>query len=161
MAGEKQLWEVAEPAAEGAWGHADIRQRAHDLDMANRRSSEPADAGRTVALIRTELGRLRSGIMRIEQELGKLEEAHQQTAVRRDRPERYLRVLVEVYERGGQHGVDADGLASIGARHGYDRRGLGGFFTGARAPLRRTDERIRLTVHGEELMDSYLARTEP
>jgi hypothetical protein len=127
--------------------------------MANRRSSEPAEAGRTVASIRTELGRLRSSILRIEQELGELEGA-QQTAVRRDRPERYLRVLVEVYEHGGQHGVDADGLAGIGARHGYDRRGLGGFFTGARAPLRRADGRIRLTAHGEELMDSYLARIE-
>lgn len=128
--------------------------------MATRRSSVPAETGRTVALIRTELGRLRSSILRIEQELGELDDARQQTVVRRDRPERYLRVLVEVYEHGGQHGVDADGLAIIGARHGYDRRGLGGFFTGARAPLRRTDERIRLTVHGEELMESYLARTE-
>jgi hypothetical protein len=137
-----------------------VRKLTYDLDMANRRSSAPAEAGRTVALIRTELGRLRSSILRIEQELGELEDAHPQTVVRRDRPERYLRVLVEVYEHGGQHGVDADGLANIGARHGYDRRGLGGFFTGARAPLRRTDERIRLTPHGEELMDSYLARTE-
>ena len=69
-------------------------------------------------------------------------------------------IEVEVYELGGQHGVDADGLASIGARHGYDRRGLGGFFTGARAPLGRTDGRIRLTAHGAELMDLYLARVE-
>jgi hypothetical protein len=128
--------------------------------MANRRASAPGDTGRTVASIRTELARLRSSILRIERELGELEDAHQVTVVGRDRPERYLRVLVEVYEHGGQHGVDADGLASIGARHGYDRRGLGGFFTGARAPLRRTDGRIRLTAHGEELMGSYLARIE-
>jgi hypothetical protein len=127
--------------------------------MAVKKQTESAEVGRKVALIRTELGRLRSSILRIEQELGELEDARQETVARRDRPERYLQVLVEVYEHGGQHGVDADGLASIGARHGYDRRGLGGFFTGARAPLRRTDGRIRLTAHGEELMDSYLART--
>jgi hypothetical protein len=112
-----------------------------------------------LASIRTELDSLRLGILRIERALDELEDAHQRTAVRRDRSERYLRVLIEVYEHGGQHGVDADGLASIGARHGYDRRGLGGFFTGARAPLMRTDRRIRLSVFGEELMDSYLART--
>jgi hypothetical protein len=128
--------------------------------MVTRRSSVPAEAGRTVASIRAELGRLRSSILRIERELDALENSQQQTAVRRDRPERYLRVLVEVYEHGGHHGVDADGLASIGARHGYDRRGLGGFFTGARAPLRRTDGRARLTAYGEELMDSYLAGPE-
>lgn len=126
------------------------------VDSRSRRA--PSDTGHGVAAIRSELGSLRSSIRRIELELSELENAnHQPGKLQRERPERYLRVLVEVYERGGQHGVDADGLAMIGQRNGYDRRGLGGFFTGARAPLRRTNDRTRLTHHGEQLMHSYLA----
>jgi hypothetical protein len=116
------------------------------------------DVGRAVAAIRAELARVRTGSLQIEQTLRDLENAYHQPAPRRDRPERYLRVLVEVYDRGGHHGVDAEGLAQIGANHGYGRRGLGGFFTGGRAPLSRDDDRIHLTAYGEQLMDAYLAQ---
>lgn len=102
---------------------------------------------------------MRIAIARIEQALGELDETQRRSFVLGERPERYLRVLVEVYERGGQPGVDADGLAAIGHRHGYDRRGLGGFFTGARAPLQRVGGRIRLSPYGALLMDAYLARS--
>jgi hypothetical protein len=38
---------------------------------------------------------------------------------------------------------------------------MGGFFTGARAPLRRIDDRVRLTAQGEQLLDGFLSRTRP
>jgi hypothetical protein len=118
----------------------------------------PDDAGQhALATIRTELARVRSSVSRIERGLNDLEASERALTTLRRRPERYLRVLVDVYERGGRHGVDADEWAAIGQRHGYDRRGLGGFFTGARAPLRRTDDHVVLTVHGERLVDDYLA----
>jgi len=117
-----------------------------------------AEASQAVLAMRAELGRLRSSVQTLEAILDGLELAERAApASPRRRPERYLRVLVEVYERGGRHGVDAEALAEIGRRHGYDRRGLGGFFTGVRAPLRRVDGRVCLSVHGEQLMDGYLA----
>lgn len=109
-----------------------------------------------LAAIRTELARVRSSVSRIERELNELEATERDSAARR-RPERYLRVLVDVYERGGRHGVDPQEWSAIGSRHGYDRRGLGGFFTGAKAALRRVDDRVLLTAHGERLVDGYLA----
>lgn len=107
--------------------------------------------------MRVELERLRSNLARLEDGLNALEATEAPLGGRaRERPERYLRVLVDVYERGGHHGVDAEGLATIGKAHGYDRRGLGGFFTGRRAPLRRTEDRVTLTPFGEHLVDVYL-----
>ena len=97
-------------------------------------------------------------LQRIESSLAALEPPLPADEHPRPRPERYMQVLVEVYDRGGRVGVSSDELAAIGARHGYDRRGLGGFFTGARAPLQRLGERVQLTVHGELLLDSYLAQ---
>jgi len=124
-----------------------------------RRRQDPPldDSADVLAAMRAEVGRLRSGLARLEEGLSALERAqHQPAGAVRDRPERYLRVLVDVYERGGQHRVDADGLAAIGRAYGYDPRGLGGFFTGSRAPLRRADGRVTLTRHGEQLVDVYL-----
>ncbi len=130
-----------------------------------RRDPQPppaADPAEAIASIRAELGRLRSGLVRVEQSLDALELAGQRSREPdRERPERYLKVLVDVYEHGGQHGVDADGLAAIGSAYGYDRRGLGGFFTGRRAPLRRMDGRVTLTPHGQHLVDVYLHRLDP
>lgn len=65
-------------------------------------------------------------------------------------------MLVEVYDRGGHYGLAVEELAAVGMRHGYDRRGLGGFFTGGRAPLTRSDNHVYLTTQGEELMDAFL-----
>jgi hypothetical protein len=120
-----------------------------------------SDAGRAAASIRSELAHVRESLRRIEQALGELDDERSGPSVTRARAERYLRVLLEIYERGGQHGVDAAGLAEIGRAHGYDRRGLGGFFTGTRAPLRRIGNRVRLTAQGEQLLDAYLSRPRP
>lgn len=117
------------------------------------------DSAQAIASIRAEVGRLRSSLLRLEENVDALELSRQQAPEPdRERPERYLRVLVDVYERGGQHGVDADGLAAIGRAYGYDSRGLGGFFTGRRAPLRRVEGRVTLTPHGQHLVDLYLHR---
>jgi hypothetical protein len=118
--------------------------------------SDPAQA---IASIRAEVSRLRSGLVRLDEILDALELAGVQSPEPdRQRPERYLKVLVDVYEHGGQHGVDGDGLAAIGSAYGYDRRGLGGFFTGRRAPLRRVEGRVTLTPYGQHLVDVYLHR---
>ena len=127
-----------------------------------RREPQPppaTDPAQAIASIRAEVGRLRSGLLRLEENLDALELAGLQSPEPdRQRPERYLRVLVDVYEHGGQHGVDGDGLAAIGSAYGYDRRGLGGFFTGRRAPLRRVEGRVTLTPYGQHLVDVYLHR---
>lgn len=129
--------------------------------MARREPQPPstADSAQAIASIRAELARLRSGLVRIDENLDSIEAAGQRSPEpARARPERYLRVLVDVYERGGQHGVDPEGLAAIGRAYGYDRRGLGGFFTGQRAPLSNADGRVRLTPSGQHLVDLYLHR---
>ncbi len=115
------------------------------------------DPQHALASIRAELSRVRSAVSRIERDLGELEASDRASTGARQRPERYLLVLIDVYERGGRHGVGPDEWSAIGQRHGYDPRGLGGFFTGGRAPLRRAEDRIVLTVHGERLVDEYLA----
>jgi hypothetical protein len=120
-------------------------------------ADEPSvDPAHSLAAIRDEVLRLRSGLARIEAELAALERSEGRGGPSRARPERYLKVLVAVYERGGRHGVDPEAFGAIGGEHGYDRRGLGGFFTGARAPLRRAGGRITLTPYGEHLVDVYL-----
>lgn len=101
---------------------------------------------------------MRSAVSRIERGLGELEAGEGGSSRTARKPERYLRALVEVYERGGRHGVSAQEWSAIGSRLGYDRRGLGGFFTGGRAPLRHAHDRVALTVYGERLVDEYLSR---
>ncbi|MHB8658154.1 MAG: hypothetical protein ACYC91_09400 [Solirubrobacteraceae bacterium] len=125
--------------------------------------TSPGDDGpgaqQALAAIRTELIRVRSCASRIERSLDELETSSEGifSAAARRRPERYLRVLVDVYDRGGRHGVGPEDWAAIGARYGYDRRGLGGFFTGGRASLRRVDDRVVLTPYGERQVDAFLA----
>lgn len=106
--------------------------------------------------IRSELQRLRAGLDRIEEALSSLDNPERPPGRERPRPERYLQVLVAVYDEGGRHGLDAATFARLGGRYGYDPRGLGGFFAGARAPLHRVDGRVRLTAEGERLVDRYL-----
>jgi hypothetical protein len=122
------------------------------------RSDDRKDAAADVAAaIRAELGVLRASLARIEDELGRLPHpAPRRPAAERERPARYYRVLVSVYERGGRHGLAAGELGAIGAEHGYDRRGLGGFFAGTRAPLQLLDGRVNLTPEGLRLVDRYL-----
>lgn len=126
--------------------------------MATLPSHDPGEDPRhALAAIRSELARVRASVSRIERSLSELAASERTSMTVRGRPEPYLRVLVDVYERGGRHGVGADEWAAIGDRHGYDRRGLGGFFTGGRAALRRVDGRVVLTIYGERLVDEYLA----
>ncbi|WP_299960174.1 hypothetical protein [uncultured Modestobacter sp.] len=78
----------------------------------------------------------------------------------RTRPDRYYRLLVDVYEHG-RHGLPAAQFAPLGRALGYDARGLGGFFVGTRAPLRRGDERVVLTAEGHRLVEEYLRGVGP
>ncbi len=123
-------------------------------------SETPGGAGgsraSTVIAMRAELRRLRDGIERLDAQLARLGE-EDEPPVRRLRPERYYRVLLAIYERG-PHGASPDELATIGAGCGYDRRGLGGYFAGARAPLQTEGGRVRLTAEGNRLVHEYLDR---
>jgi hypothetical protein len=123
-------------------------------------SSPDVDASHAFSAIHAELTRLRAGLTRIDEAVSALEREHRPSAPVRERPVRYLRVLVAVYDIGGRLGVDAETFAAIGAEHGYNRRGLGGFFTGTRAPLRRSEGRIMVTPQGEYLIDLYLHQLE-
>ncbi len=112
--------------------------------------------GPTVAALRADLRRLREGMDRLDAQLARLSD-EDDTAVRRVRPERYYLVLLAIYERG-PHGASPDEFATIGAGCDYDRRGLGGYFAGARAPLRSEGGRVRLTAEGNRLVHEYLGR---
>ena len=103
------------------------------------------------------MGRLREGLERLDTALAGLER-EQSTAGDRTRPDRYYHVLVDVYEHG-RHGVDADAFARAGRERGYDARGLGGFFVGSRAPLRRENGRVSMTTEGHRLLDVYLGNS--
>lgn len=116
--------------------------------------------GTTLAGVRAALRRAREGLEQAERDLSALERSGgASTGGARPRPARYFEVLVAVYERG-RHGSDLATFGRIGAEHGYTRRGLGGFFVGARAPLRMNGERVWLTPEGRRLVDEYL-REEP
>jgi hypothetical protein len=106
--------------------------------------------------LRAELRKLRSALDRFEGELDRLEQEDSGKAPR-IRPVRYYRVLVAVYERG-VHGITSEEFADLGRAHGYDRRGLGGYFAGGRAPLRLTEGRVALTTEGSRLVREYLER---
>lgn len=119
--------------------------------MADRRSgSSSSDA---LAAARAELARLREGMDRLETALAQL--GADSAPSTRVRPDRYYRLLVDVYERG-RYGVPVAQFASLGRARGYDARGLGGFFVGTRAPLRRGEERVQLTTEGHRLVEGYL-----
>lgn len=108
-----------------------------------------------VAALRAEVARLRRGLDRVEAALGRLDAPPSPEAAARARPERYYRLLVDLYERG-RRGVDAEAFARLGRQRGYDARGLGGFFVGGRAPLRRQEGRVVLTPEGQRLLDDHL-----
>lgn len=116
-----------------------------------RRSSETL-----LSDLRGELRRVRVALDRIDAQLQALQQSATQPAPpQRERPERYYLVLVGVLEHG-PHGVSPERFAEIGRAHGYDRRGLGGYFAGQRAPLCHEGERVRLTVEGDRLVRGYL-----
>ncbi len=117
-------------------------------------SGAPADETTAIAAMRSELGRIREGVGRIERGLVEIERRAASRPIR-PRPERYFRVLLAVYEHG-RHGMGSDAFGALGAEHGYDRRGLGGFFTGARAALRQDGGRVVLTAEGKRLLDHHL-----
>jgi hypothetical protein len=113
-----------------------------------------------VRTIRAELGRITAAVAEVERALTELDDGGEpeRPARARRRPDRYYLVLLGVYEQGRQ-GLDSAQFGALGALHGYDRRGLGGFFVGARASLRHAGERIRLTDEGLALLDEYLEAT--
>lgn len=113
-------------------------------------------AENVLAALRAELGRLRDGLERVEENLGRLEREEPQSRARA-RPERYYEVLLDLYEHG-RHGLDAEAFGRLGEVRGYDARGLGGFFVGSRAPLRRVERRVVLTPEGHRLLDEHLGR---
>ena len=105
-------------------------------------------------MMRAELRRVQARLVRIDADLAQLERA-EPTAAARPRAERYYQLLLSIYEHG-RHGVDAERLGRLGAVFDYDRRGLGGFFAGRRAPLRRTGDRVQLTPEGERVLERHL-----
>ncbi len=108
-----------------------------------------------IAAIRGQVARMREGLDRIDRELRSLERP--QRSSERARPARFYEVLVGVYEHG-VHGIDDAALTRLAAAHGYERRGLNGFFTGARAALRRAEGRVVLTPEGARLLEAHLRR---
>jgi hypothetical protein len=123
------------------------------------RLGAPPTRAPSILALRTEVSRLREGLDRLDAQLARLAEEEEAPAGR-VRPERYYLVLLAVYERG-PHGASTDELATIGAACDYDRRGLGGYFAGKRAPLRSDGGRVRLTVEGNRLVREYLDRSAP
>ena len=119
----------------------------------------PVTRAPSILALRTELWRLREGLDRLDAQLARLAE-EDEAPPGRLRPERYYLVLLAVYERG-PHGASMDDFATIGAECQYDRRGLGGYFAGKRAPLRSEGGRVRLTVEGDRLVREYLGRSVP
>ena len=107
-----------------------------------------------IAMMRAELRRVQTRLARIDADLAQLQRA-EPTSSHRPRAERYYQLLLAVYEHG-RHGVNAAQFGTLGATYDYDRRGLGGFFAGRRAPLRMTGERVRLTPEGERLLEGHL-----
>ncbi|GAB2579332.1 hypothetical protein [Microlunatus antarcticus] len=144
------------------------------LPASSARSAVPTPG----AVLRLELSEAHRILDRAEAALTAMEAAKREpgsiTSVRR--PERYYQLLVDVYERG-RHGVPAEVFAALGRERGYDARGLGGFFVGGRAPLRRPPTRataltagsasaepadahvaagVQLSAEGHRLLDRYL-----
>jgi hypothetical protein len=58
-------------------------------------------------------------------------------------------------EHGGDAGSDA--WARLGRQHGYDPRGLGGFFVGSQPLMASQGARRVLTVHGRRFIDRWRA----
>jgi len=113
-----------------------------------------------IAMMRAELRRVQTRLARIDADLAQLERT-EPTTTTRPRADRYYNLLLSIYEHG-RHGVDSPRLGELGAAYDYDRRGLGGFFAGRRAPLRMNGDRVQLTPEGERLLERRLQdRTSP
>ncbi len=116
-------------------------------------AAEPT-GGPDIAMMRAELRRVQTRLARIDADLAQLQRT-EPASTSRPRAERYYQLLLSIYEHG-RHGVDTAQLGVLGATYDYDRRGLGGFFAGRRAPLRMTGERVHLTPEGERLLERHL-----
>lgn len=123
-------------------------------DTAERR---PATVQALAAAMQRDLEVARASIARVDTALVELASRVPSGAAARDRtrPDRYYQVLLGVYEQGRQ-GLDRESFNRVGAKNAYDPRGLGGFFVGARAALRRDEDRVRLTEEGQRLLDDWL-----
>ena len=122
-----------------------------------RPAADEPDAS-AITAIRGQVARMREGLDRIDSELQSLE--RQRRSTERARPARFYEVLVGVYEHG-VHGIDDAALGRLANAHGYERRGLNGFFTGARAALRRNEGRVVLTPEGNRLLATHLRDRQP
>jgi hypothetical protein len=67
---------------------------------------------------------------------------------------RWLRMLTRIEDAGGK--VSGQQWREIGRDCGYDTRGLGGFYVGAHASMRREADNSRvLTAAGTALLDQH------
>lgn len=109
-----------------------------------------------IAGIRQELAAIHDAVEFVERDLDRLEKTRPQ---RPDpsRPDRYFELLVGVYEHG-RHGIAPLAMTRLAESLGYDRRGLNGFLSGARATLRRHGDRFVLSPEGERMAIEYLRR---
>ncbi len=132
----------------------DARAGCHDrpVSAAPQPPADETDAA-ALAAIRGEIARMREGLDTIEHPLQRVD--GRQRSTERARPPRFYEVLVGVCEHG-IHGIDDDALTELGLLHGYQRRGLNGFFTAARAGLRRAGGRVVLTPEGHRLLERHL-----
>jgi hypothetical protein len=119
-----------------------------------------SDTDSPLERIRGELAAIRASVDALERVLARLEEEPATRRPARARSDRYYQLLIEVYERG-PHGVSADELDELARHHGYDRRGLNGYFAGLRAPFRRDGGRIQLTLEGHRLVHDRLQHEAP
>lgn len=136
-----------------------MTHRSHESGSATSQDdTRPAASGGSPAVgrLRAELARARASLDAIESELAVLDDPPR-SIPERARPERYYQLLIEVYERG-PHGVSGEELGALARDHGYDRRGLNGYFAGRRAPFSREDGRVKLTLEGRRLVHERLRR---
>jgi hypothetical protein len=101
-------------------------------------------ARRFIRVARTGLDRLEAVVERDSR--GDAPAAPQPPAGEEDAYRRWWSLLADVEARGGR--MTADGFRALARRHGYDPRGVGGFFSGANATMRREDDVVELTAVG-------------
>jgi len=66
---------------------------------------------------------------------------------------RWWSLLSTVAANGGT--MDANDFRALAVEHGYDPRGIGGFFGGQNSTMRRTDDTVELTARGRREVDYW------
>ena len=102
------------------------------------------------------LRRAHSEITTVLAELGVLDDAGQPAEPRQHADQsRRWRLLNAVAQRGGR--VGASEWSRLGRTHGYDPRGLGGFFRGAQPVMEHDGHRRILTASGHRFVERWRA----